>query len=329
MNSAKKFNNLNLQYRIMFRINRIGINTDWEKYELEDDRTNIRIGLIPGAGAILNELYIYDANIIDGYSDRADFKDRVHQGFRSAKLSPFVCRLLDASYTWQGTDYRLDKFLLNGSALHGILYDVSFDVITEKQGTENCCVAMRYQYDGKHPGYPFPFNCTVTYTLEHDGKLTIATHLSNPPAAKRSIPIVDGWHPYFKLGGKVDEWWLQIASNQMMEYDDKLIPTGKYLVNEDFSAGGLIGSKQLDNGFVLKEGISPICELKNPNNGVRIQFLSQVNYPFLQLYIPGDRESIAIENLSGAPDAFNNGIGLSVLEPGGKIDLAVTFQVSN
>ena len=311
----------------MFRINRIGTNTDWEKLELIDTGSDLRVVLVPGAGAILNELWVKGVNVVDGYKGRKDFNERVHSGFRSAKLSPFVCRLLDASYTWQGETYRLDKFMLGESSLHGILYDMNFDVIREKQGTENCSVSMRYQYDGKHPGYPFPFNCTVTYELEKDQKLNIKTHLSNPAGAKSAIPIVDGWHPYFKLGGKVNDWWLQIASDQMMEYDDKLIPTGNYLLNEYFSNGRTIGTMNLDNGFRLREGISPICILKNPGNGLSIQFLSQQNYPFLQLYIPGDRESIAIENLSGAPDAFNNGIGLSVLQPGDKMDLAVQFQV--
>jgi aldose 1-epimerase len=34
------------------------------------------------------------------------------------------------------------------------------------------------------------------------------------------------------------------------------------------------------------------------------------------LYIPGDRKSIAIENLSSAPDSFNNRMGLVTLDPG-------------
>jgi aldose 1-epimerase len=168
----------------------------------------------------------------------------------------------------------------------------------------------------------------VTYTLGEGGCLTIDTHISNPPAAASAIPVVDGWHPYFRLGGKVDGWRLQIASDQMMEYDAALIPTGRYVFNDAFAEANLIGDMKLDNGFLLKEGIAPLCTLQNPENGLSVTFLSQANYPFLQLYIPDNRESIAIENLSGAPDAFNNGIGLKVLEPGGKIDLKVRLSVS-
>jgi aldose 1-epimerase len=138
--------------------------------------------------------------------------------------------------------------------------------------------------------------------------------------------MVDGWHPYFRLGGKVDGWQLQVASDQMMEYDADLIPTGRYVQNDVFASSRPIGDMKLDNGFLLREGLSPLCTLHNPANGLKLQFLSQQQYPFLQLYIPDNRESIAIENLSGAPDAFNNGIGLTVLEPGQKMDLSVVMR---
>ena len=312
----------------MFRINRTGRGTGWEVYELVDEVSGVIAGIVPSAGAILNSLRVNGFDVIEGYGGAEDFRARVHQTFRSAKLLPFVCRLQDAAYSWQGKNYRLDKFLLKGSALHGIFYDLPFDVTAEKQGTEYASVTMRYQYDGGHPGYPFPFNCMVTYTLGKSGCLTIDTHISNPPAAASAIPVVDGWHPYFRLRGKVDGWRLQIASDQMMEYDAALIPTGRYVFNDAFAEARLIGDMKLDNGFLLKEDISPIAVLRNPANGLSVTFISQMNYPYLQLYIPDNRESIAIENLSGAPDAFNNGIGLTVLEPGEKWDLSVTLFTS-
>jgi aldose 1-epimerase len=47
----------------------------------------------------------------------------------------------------------------------------------------------------------------------------------------------------------------------------------------------------------------------------------------LQIYTPEDRKSIAIENLSSAPDAFNNGMGLLVLEPGETKMFTTTYQI--
>ena len=58
----------------------------------------------------------------------------------------------------------------------------------------------------------------------------------------------------------------------------------------------------------------PICILQN--DAFRLTITPDKNYPILQIYIPPQRQSIAIENLSGAPDNFNNGMGLLLLAPG-------------
>lgn len=298
---------------------------------MEDGTTGTRAEIIPSAGGILNGLWVNTSrgmtNVIDGYSGAADFRQRVHQGFRSAKLSPFVCRLHRSQYSWKGIAYTLDqKFVLNGSAIHGILYDAPFDVVEQQADDQQSSVTLRYQYDGALAGYPFPYNCTIRYCLETPGNLTIQTHVSNPPSAEQAIPVCDGWHPYFQLGGKVDDAWLEIASDSMFEYNDQLIPTGKYLFNSDFFPGRKLGDMKLDNGFRLNDQRSPLCTFKNDE--ICLQFMSVKNYPILQLYIPEHRNSIAIENLSAAPDAFNNGIGLTILEPGQKIDFEVTMKIS-
>jgi Galactose mutarotase and related enzymes len=50
------------------------------------------------------------------------------------------------------------------------------------------------------------------------------------------------------------------------------------------------------------------------------------NYPYLQVYTPPHRQSIAIENLSAAPDVFNNRMGLIELEPGERIGFSCSYE---
>jgi aldose 1-epimerase len=302
----------------------------WELVVLEDDRSGSYIEIIPEAGAIINAFKIVTGNgnplnIIDGYKDRSDFIENVHRGFKSAKLSPFVCRLKNGAYKWEGKNYRIDKFMLNTDALHGILYDAKFEVIDIKAGEHECHAEMSYDYGGEIPGYPFPYTCKVRYSFSENNTLGISTTIINLDPAS-SIPMGDGWHPYFRLGGKVDGWWLKVASDQMLEYDEGLIPTGKLVSNADFLEGRKIGAIKLDNGFLLKENVSPICVLKNPENNVVVEFISAENYPYLQLYIPDHRETIAIENLGTAPDSFNNGMGLYNIKPGEEISFNVCIR---
>ena len=60
---------------------------------------------------------------------------------------------------------------------------------------------------------------------------------------------------------------------------------------------------------------------------LQVEIMPDKSYPFLQVYIPDDRQSIALENLSAAPDCFNNGIGLQTLNPGEEISFYTTYRL--
>ena len=66
------------------------------------------------------------------------------------------------------------------------------------------------------------------------------------------------------------------------------------------------------------------CVLENEKYQLIVQPL--MNYPYLQLYIPADRKSIAIENLSGIPNCFNNKIGLQLMKPHQNLVLKTSYQ---
>jgi aldose 1-epimerase len=62
---------------------------------------------------------------------------------------------------------------------------------------------------------------------------------------------------------------------------------------------------------------------------VQIEFHPERSYPYLQIYTPDHRKSIAIENLSAAPDAFNNGMGLKVLSPNEAVTFTTKFVIKS
>jgi aldose 1-epimerase len=97
---------------------------------------------------------------------------------------------------------------------------------------------------------------------------------------------------------------------------------------DDFNKERLIGQTQLDNCFVLARGGSdPVCTLFNPGSGLRISFFPDDGYPYLQIFTPPGRQSVAIENLSAAPDSFNNHMGLTLLSPGHSQTFTVNYKV--
>jgi aldose 1-epimerase len=267
-------------------------------------------------GGLLNAFRIPQSqgltNVIDGFSSVKEAMENATNGFKSAKLSPFVCRIKSGQYRFENRDYTIQKHLLSGHAIHGLLYDAAFKITDTTSEIDHASVTMAYDYNGTDKGYPFPYKITVKWKLEAANKLSVTTTLTHHN--KTDIPIADGWHPYFTLGGSVDDCTLQFDSDCQLEYDAELLPTGKKITDTRFTNGTPLRGIELDNSFELNTNIAAKCVLENDR--FRLTIEPGKEYPLVQVYIPSHRNSIAIENLSGAPDNFNNGMGLILLAPG-------------
>jgi aldose 1-epimerase len=273
---------------------------------LRDENSGTQVGIMPAHSAMLQSFSIpYNdqlLNIIDG--------DYQPGGFKSVKLSPFACRIPGGTYQWKNNAYTLEK-----SAIHGLLYDVPFTITATSADKNNAVLSLSHTYKGEDAGYPFAFRCDVQYRLLPGSQLSITTIISN--LSGKEIPLMDGWHPYFTTGTPVDELELQFASTQIVEFNAQLVPTGKVLPFNTFEKLYSLKGQALDNSFLLdftKE--APLCLLRDPKKQVDIAFYPGTCYPILQIYIPPHRNSIAIESLTGAPNAFNNGMGLISLPAG-------------
>lgn len=266
-------------------------------------------------------------SLISGYADAVTLNRELNRSYRSAKLSPFVCRLKDGTYSYLGKQYEMTGKFSDGNAIHGLLFDQPFAVVKQGAEVDHAWVLLRHEYRGADPGYPFDFDCEIRYELLASGGIRIATAIAN--RSECSIPVVDGWHPYFSLGVSVDACTLQFPKARMLEFDERLLPTGRFLEASRYEAGHSLNGIELDNSFWLEPGYTtPACCLRHPQGGIELQVFFERNYPILQLYIPPDRSSLAIECLSGAPDAFNNHIGLDILGSGHLIEYLVRYRLA-
>jgi aldose 1-epimerase len=305
---------------------------DLSLLSLTDEKTGTEAVILPGCGALLHAFRVRQRdgslfNVIDNYTDGDDLRANIARSFKGPKLSPFPCRIPDGVYQFDKKTYHLEHLFSDGTAIHGLLYDRPFVIAQETAGDQGAGLLLEYSYRKDDPGYPFQYNCEVRYTLHSGGELEIVTTVTN--VDQTTIPIADGWHPYFRLGGKINEWHLQFYSAAIVDFDQRLVPTGHLTPYTVFERAIPVGDLFLDNCFALKPAIvSAACELYNPSSGLRISFFPDASYPYLQLYTPPSRESIAVENLSGAPDCFNNGLGLLLLQPGHSQIFTVRYKVS-
>jgi aldose 1-epimerase len=299
---------------------------------IREAATGTEVAIIPGHGSTLHTFRVRDRsqeyfNVIDHYRDLTDLQKEMGTTFKGPKLSPFPCRIRAGKYRLNGKAYQFDHLFNDGTAIHGLLFNKAFAVTGEEADELSGTVFLSYTYDREDKGYPFHYSCQIKYCLHPDGVLEVLTTVTN--LDDKPIPIADGWHPYFRLGGRVDDWELQFHADAIVEFDEELIPTGHLAQYVLFDQSRSIGDLSLDNCFALKPGlVSPACEIYNPANGCRISFLPDPNYPYLQIYTPRSRDSIAVENLSGAPDCFNNKMGLTMLAPGHSQIFTVRYKVS-
>jgi aldose 1-epimerase len=304
----------------------------FDKVILKNDSTNNIAVIVPSCSAILHQFSIEEngetINVIDSFKSFEEFKkDVVEKGFLGCKLSPFVCRLNNSTYTFGEKEYVITKSQPAENALHGELYDKAFTITSEIANELHASVTMKYEYRAEDPGYPFNYDCIVTYQLEPENKLTIITESINKDEGL--IPLQDGWHPYFTLGDSIDNLHFEFQSKEMVEFNSELIPTKKLIPYTEFSTLKKLGATKLDNCFTLDtQECQPLCVLRNVEKNIEIQLLPDESYPYLQIYTPAHRRSIAIENISGAPDAFNNGMGFITLESGQSALFTTSYKIN-
>lgn len=276
-------------------------------------------------GALLNSFLIDGKqNIIDGFASCKDAKENITKEFKNTKLSPFVCRIKKGEYAFQNEQYKTGKFFIGGEAIHGLIYDAQFTVTATHAAKDEAFVKLEYLYSKKDEGFPFEFVCEIMYRLEKENKLSVTTAIINK--SNTEMPLCDGWHPYFTFGGSIDNLMLQINADKILAFDDELLPTGEMLPFHQFQNPEKLNGIVFDNCFLLKHTAAPACTLADEKNKLRLSITPFEAYPYLQVFTPAHRNSIAIENLSAAPDAFNNKMGLTILKPAEIKTFTTTFQ---
>lgn len=280
------------------------------------DNTGISAEIL-SLGGILNRYIIpvkeQPVNLIYGLADLSAAREKIALAFQGARLSPFVCRMRNGTYQWRGITYRIEKKYLGAHAIHGLMYDSKFEIVETRSDEKAAAVVLEAGYDGSDRGYPFPYHVRLEWMLGREGMLSVSSTIWHENEGE--IPLAEGWHPYFTLGGKVDDWELTFNTLRKMEYDAELLPTGKLIPDDRFIQGCPLAGIHLDNGFVWEEeDEDQRCILRNKD--IQLTILPDKSFPVLQVFTPDDRNSIALENLSGAPDNFNNQLLLISLPPG-------------
>jgi len=298
-----------------------------EVVRLADRERRTEVSIVPGIGNNAYEMKVNGTNVFwTPYRTLTEFRAHpVHLG--NPFLAPWANRLDEDAFWANGQRYRLNPDLGNfhrdgnGLPIHGLLQYAGQWEITALEASEfGAWVTSRLEF-WRHPGYmaqfPFAHAIEMTYRIE-DG--TLEVHLAIHNVGATIMPLSVAFHPYFTLtDAPRDEWSMTIPAPELVDVDDRLIPTGTHRPAALPETVGL-KDRAFDTGF---SGVDSSRDFIVSGRRQRLALRFGPKYPVAVVYAPPGKDFICIEPMSGVTNAFNlahRGLypGLQTVAPGEK-----------
>jgi aldose 1-epimerase len=246
---------------------------------------------------------------VDGVELLASFPAGTRDAaFAGKPLVPWPNRMRDGRYTFEGRDHRVELTEPeNRTALHGLT--LSSRWLASR--TARHAITLTHELRDRE-GYPFALDLAVGYELDPAG-VVVTLQATNAGAA--NAPFGAGLHPYLRVGGDVT---LQVPARTRVPVDARLLPTGPPEAvsgtDLDFRDVRHLGDQRLDVCFGDLERMGAGVASITLDGAHRVVVWMDDAFHFVQVFRADG--AIAVEPMTCAPDAFNSGVGLVVLEPG-------------
>ncbi len=299
-----------------------------ERYVMQSGDGLSYCQFVPAFGANLLEIQLTAIGkpfqILDGFKNESQLIS--NEKSRNIHLLPFPNRIKDGKYYFEGKEFQLPiNKPKENNAIHGFIWNKPFEITGDKCSNSSASISLKYNYPGYYDGYPYPFLVGYKYTL---GAAEFSIEISVTNIGKTSMPLGIGWHPYFTFHKPADELQLQLPPCKLLEVDERMIPSGIKNEYTDFKELNIISTTTFDTAFELT-GAGNESRLHDAGSGATL-FLSQGKaFRYLQVYIPPDRKSIALEPMTCPANAFNSGDGLIVLKPGEKFEGSIRLRLTH
>jgi aldose 1-epimerase len=227
-------------------------------------------------------------------------------------LVPWPNRLRAGRYTFDGTTQQAALTEpKTGNAIHGLGRWARWTPLAQTRSRITLALDIVPQN-----GYPFEVRAEVTYTLHAARGLTVTARAQN--CGQQRAPFGAGFHPYLAAGGPLERTRVKVPASTVLVVDDAQIPIAAKPVagtSFDLRRGARLGERRFDDGFTglrFSDGRA-VASVDDT------QLWVDENWRYLQVFTVDDlagMPAVAVEPMTCAPDAFNSGDGLIVLEPG-------------
>ena len=237
----------------------------------------------------------------------------------AALLFPFANRIDNGVYSYNNKSYQLKcNEINNNNALHGLIYNKKFKLISKKTGVNSTSVNLEYIETVKNAGFPFTYKIQLIYKTTKKS-LRLKVRIENTDTL--AFPFTLGWHPYF-YSSNLMKSNIHFHADKKVIHNKKKISEGMESYNSEKKLK--LADKNLDDCFHLS---AKKIKFKTPKYHLALKTTAKNNY--LQIYTPDNANAIAIEPLTGISNSFNNKEGLQVLEPNAAFSTTWKLKIIN
>jgi aldose 1-epimerase len=280
---------------------------------LSDPAHRTEVSVVPSVGNVAYEMKVNGQPVLwSPYSTLVDF-ERKPTFLGVPFLAPWANRLDHDGYFANGKSYLLNPSLKNfrydpsHHPIHGLLSSSHlWEVTAVGSDDKSAWVTSRlefWRYPDLMAQFPFAHTIEMTYRLQ-DGALEVHTAIENH--AKEPMPLVIGYHPYFRVAGtKRDTWRLHVAARDHVVLSPALIPTGERRP-VDLPDPVPLASTQLDDVFTnLIRDTGGRAEFWVESGSRRVSVLYGPKYPVAVIFAPPGRDFICFEPMTAVTNAMN------------------------
>jgi len=269
-------------------------------------------------GGGIRELTVGDWHVLDGYGE-----DDVALGAYGQVLVPWPNRLSEGRYEFEGREYRVPwTEPAKRNALHGFARWERWTV--ERQDATSAVLGIVL---APRSGYPFALEVEVEY---HVRPQAVDVTIRGRNVGRGPLPYANGFHPYVAAGAhSIDECFLTLPARTWLPTDERQIPTGRNPVagtDHDFIAARALGPMRIDTAYtdLVRDGDGMArVRLTSRDRARSVAVRLGEAYGYVMVFsgdtladVPRRRRSLGVEPMTAAPNAFQTGEGLVVLQPG-------------
>lgn len=242
-----------------------------------------------------------------------------HKSYSSAILFPFTNRIENGKYIFNKDVYNLKLNENNINAIHGLVYNKEFKIISQKCTRKSASITIAYHEISLTKGFPFKYKLHLNYTLLNNS-LNLKVKVFNTDL--KAFPFTIGWHPYFYSSDLFNSF-LKFSSSKKLIFNAKMIPIKIEeisLIDKKFQ----IKNKKFDDCYIINH---KNLNFETPNYSININSSSNKNY--FQIYTPKELNTIAIEPMTGPSNSLNNNLGLKILKPNETYSINWKIKLTN